>query len=106
MTFVQQRLVLSALGTLFAGSLAAQAPANLRGVVTDPSGASVPGATITLTGPNSFVKVAQTYSSGTYSLPGLPPGSYTVRVGASGFALFEKTGLDLAAARATTLDVK
>jgi hypothetical protein len=106
MTFVQQRLVLSALGAVFAGSLAAQAPANLRGVVTDPSGASVPGATITLTGPNSFVRVAQTDSSGTYTLPGLPPGSYTVRVGASGFALFEKTGLDLAATRATTLDVK
>jgi hypothetical protein len=106
MTFIKATLLLCATAALLAVPLLAQAPASLRGVVTDPSGASVPGATITLTGPNSLVKVVQSDSTGSYSIPGLPPGSYTVRVGATGFALFEKTGLDLAAARAVTLDAK
>ena len=87
-------------------SLLGQAPASLRGVVTDPSGALVPGATVTLTGPNSFVKAAQSDPAGAYSMAGLPPGSYTVRIGATGFSLFEKTDLDLAAARSATLDIK
>ena len=100
-------LLLCLLGLCLLGSsLFAQAPATLRGVVTDPSGASVPGATITLSGPHSFVKVAQSDSTGTYAAAGLPPGNYTVRIGASGFALFEKANLDLAAARSATLDVK
>src|SRR5579871_6868175 len=84
---------------LIAGALMAQAPGSLRGVVTDPSGAAVPKATVTVTGPGGAVKVAETNDNGEYTIPGLAPGKYTVRIIASGFTLFEKADLDLAAAR-------
>ena len=66
MTFKQPKLHLYTWALLLASPLLAQAPATLRGVVTDPSGASVPGAMITLSGPNSFVKVVPSDSSGGY----------------------------------------
>src|SRR5579872_4765869 len=61
----------------------------LRGVVTDPSGATVPGASITATGAGGQVKVGATNQQGLYSITGLAPGKYTVRVLAKGFNVFE-----------------
>src|SRR5215469_236232 len=78
---------------------------SLRGQVTDPSGAAVPGATVTLTGPANTVKVASTDAGGSYIIVGLPGGQYTIRVSAPGFTLFEKTNLDLTTGRGSTLDV-
>ena len=72
-------------------ALMAQAPGSLKGSVLDPSGAAVPGATVTVTGPNNVVKVAQTDKDGAYSIVGLPSGKYTIRVIAAGFDLFEGT---------------
>src|ERR1700693_2332765 len=94
------------LALLSALALGAQAPANLRGVVTDPSGAGVPGASVTVTGPGGMVRVVQTSNNGSYSIPNLPPGTYTLRIAASGFALFESTQSELTAARALTADAK
>ncbi len=89
--------------SLFLGMAPAQSTGNLRGRVLDPSGAGVPGATVTMSGPNNSVQVTQTDSSGAFNSPPLPPGMYTVRISANGFALAEKT-LDLPAGRPTTLD--
>lgn len=49
----------------------------LRGVVLDPDGAGLPGATITAVGPVERAVAAG--ESGTYEIPGLPAGSYEVR---------------------------
>lgn len=87
-------------------ALMAQAPGSLKGTVLDPSGAAVPGATVTLTGPNNVVKVAQSDNNGAYSVVGLPPGKYTIRVIAAGFDLFEGTIADLPGGRASTFDAK
>ena len=60
--------------------------AHIRGTVTDPSGAGVPGATITAT--NTQTKVAFTVPSkddGTYEFLSLPPGTYDVTVTKTGF---------------------
>ncbi|MES2390950.1 MAG: carboxypeptidase regulatory-like domain-containing protein [Acidobacteriota bacterium] len=56
------------------------------GTVTDPTGAVVPKAqvTITLTG-QSLVNTTVTNESGNFTLPNLPPGTYTVSAAASGF---------------------
>jgi hypothetical protein len=94
------------LALLSALALVAQAPANLRGVVTDPSGAAVPGASVTVTGPGGLVRVVETDNSGVYAINGLPPGFYTIRIGAAGFALFESMPVELTAARATTADAR
>jgi hypothetical protein len=91
---------------LFAGALMAQAPGSLKGVVTDPSGAAVPKATVTVSGPNNTVKVAETNDNGEYNIPGLPAGKYTIRIIATGFTLLEKPNVDIAAARPTQMDAK
>ena len=106
MTMMNRSLCACALALLMAVALLAQAPANLRGVVTDPSGAGVPGASVTVTGPGDVVRVVQTNNNGAYAINGLPPGSYTLRIAALGFSLFESTQIELTAARAITADAK
>jgi len=106
MTILQRPLWLCALALLLSATLFAQAPASLRGSVTDPSGAGVPGASVTVTGPGGLVRVVQTGSNGSYSITNLPAVTYTLRIAASGFALFESTQIELTAARALTADAK
>ena len=105
MNFTKQCVVVVCLALSIPAALLAQTTGVLRGQVTDPSGAAVPNASVTLTGPNNSVKVAQTDSSGNYTVNGLAAGQYTVRVMAPGFTLFEKPALDLAVGRANTLDI-
>ncbi len=94
MITIQRPLWVCALGLLLAVALFAQAPASLRGTVTDPSGASIPGASVTVTGPGGLVRVAQTGNNGSYAIANLPPGVYTLRIAAKGFALFETRRLN------------
>src|ERR1022692_3023060 len=93
------------LALLIPAALLAQNTGALRGQVTDPSGAAIPNASVTLTGPNNSVKVAQTDNSGNYTVNGLAGGQYMVRVMAPGFTLFEKAGLDVATGRPNQLDI-
>lgn len=86
----------------FLGSLWAQAPqASLKGVVTDPSGALVPGALVQLRGPGGERR-ARTDVSGQYSFPSLPAGKYLARVIVKGFSVSQKQ--DFAIAGPVTLD--
>ncbi|HLY18996.1 MAG TPA: carboxypeptidase regulatory-like domain-containing protein [Bryobacteraceae bacterium] len=91
---------------LFAALAAAPGPAKLTGMVTDPSGASIPGATVTVTGAQGFVKAAQADAQGRYTVDGLLPGKYTVRAMSKGFALFEKTDVDLTSGGAAKIDIQ
>ncbi|HEY6390750.1 MAG TPA: carboxypeptidase-like regulatory domain-containing protein, partial [Bryobacteraceae bacterium] len=52
--------------------------ATLRGLVTDESGALVPGAKVTLVSPDGIGKTAVADGQGRYSFAPLPPGNYTV----------------------------
>ncbi len=63
---------------------------NIAGTVTDPSGAVVPGAKVTITNKatSQLVSVA-TSSAGTYTSGSLTPGAYKVRVEAKGFRTTE-----------------
>jgi hypothetical protein len=105
MNLIKTTLVAVLASALSAPALLAQSTGSLRGQVTDPSGAGIPGATITLSGPANLVKVTSTDASGNYIIPGLPGGMFTVRVAAPGFNLFEKTDLELSVGRGATLDV-
>ncbi len=68
------------------------ATTSLRGVIKDPSGALVPGATVTITD-NRTGKVSSTTSSSTglYSFLQILPSKYTIRVTAAGFGDQTKT---------------
>src|SRR5450755_4663164 len=76
---------------------------SLKGSVTDPSGAAVPAATVTASGPGNVVKVATTSQQGAYSIVGLPAGKYTVRVLANGFNVAESS-VDLPSGAAMTVN--
>src|SRR5271165_5785891 len=68
------------------------------GTITDASGGVVPGAKVTLTEVNTrILHTGATNSSGTYSFPELPPGTYDVAVEMNGFRKEVKTGVILEA---------
>jgi hypothetical protein len=60
---------------------------SIQGTITDPSGAVVPGANVSVTGTDTgSLKVLTTDSAGFYSIGPLNPGPYTVNVSAPGFS--------------------
>ena len=70
---------------------AQNATTSLRGIVKDPTGAVVPGATIALSDAATGLKLNTTSSgSGEYQLLQIPPATYTVTVTASGFGSYMK----------------
>ncbi len=85
-------------------ALAQQARGTLRGVITDELGATIVGATLTLTDSNGVQKNATTNGEGVYVFSGLAPGKYMLRASASGFAPSESE-LDLAAGQRQSLDL-
>src|SRR5438132_12845403 len=90
-------------GTLLWGQLPT---ASLNGTVTDPQGAVVTGAKITLSNAATGETREQTTGSdGRYNFVSLPAGAYSVGVSATGFAKAEAKSVTLAVGHATTLDV-
>jgi hypothetical protein len=79
--------------------------ATLRGQVADQSGAIIPGAIITLTGPEALSKTAKAANDGSYSFTDLPPGNYTVQASAPQLALLQAAKISLKAG-AQTLNLK
>jgi len=72
---------------VFAASAIAQiATTSLRGVITDPSGAVVPGATVKVTnGATGQSFSATANSAGEYTFAAIPPARYTIKATAKGF---------------------
>jgi hypothetical protein len=93
---------------LIAGAASyAQSTATLSGSVTDPSGAVVPHAQVTVRDLATGVdRVAPSDSEGNYTIPSLQPGNYSVSVQASGFANFKLASVTLQVAQSVTADVK
>ncbi|WP_433972107.1 TonB-dependent receptor domain-containing protein [Tunturiibacter lichenicola] len=77
-------LVLISVGAGFA-----QSTATLSGTVTDPSGAVVPGAQVTVHSlATGLDRVIVTDSAGLYAVPSLEPGDYEVQTRSAGFSLY------------------
>src|SRR5215468_3127183 len=70
---------------VFAAAGFAQNTASIQGTATDPSGAAVVGAKVTVKGSLGTDRTTQTNSSGFYQIPGLEPGTYTVEIQMTGF---------------------
>ena len=89
-------VVVSALLALFLAAQAFGQDASLGGIVTDPSGAVVPGATVTATNEGTgVVSTSITNSAGAYSFPRLLFGAYTVKAEQKGFQTKSVTKVNL-----------
>jgi hypothetical protein len=71
--------------------------ATLRGLITDESGAVVPGATVSLEGPGGLSRTGASGNDGSYVFAALPPGDYTVRASAPGLILRQPAKTNLTA---------
>jgi len=94
--------VLIGTGTLFAQGTAG----TITGVVTDPSGAVIPEATVTITNQGTGVDFhLTTNSAGVYSITSLIPGTYTVTVSHKGFKTYVNRDLGLTVNQVLRIDV-
>src|SRR5262249_647651 len=60
---------------------------SISGTITDPAGAVIPNATVTLTAVDTGrTRTATTNSAGEYNFASLPPGAYKIRVEAKSFS--------------------
>src|SRR3954467_11891502 len=76
---------------------AADPTGSLTGKVVDPSGAVVAGAKLTVTSQGTGLKrEAASGSDGGFLFPLLPPGTYNLTAGASGFQGYEQEGVIVA----------
>src|ERR1700741_4547756 len=91
----------------FAGATSAQTfRGTILGTVTDSSGAAIPGAAIAVKNVNTGLsRTVSTSEDGTYSVPELPIGTYTVTVEKVGFKQGAVTGLQVEVSSQVRADV-
>src|ERR1043166_1477825 len=83
----------------------AQNRATLRGSISDEFGATIVGATVTLTDANGVAKTATTNNDGAYSFANLAPGKYKIFAVATGFAASDAADVDVAANRRDPVNI-
>jgi hypothetical protein len=99
-------LVLGGAFFLFGSSAWGQATTSLRGVVTDPSGAAIPNATVHLVNSDtSTERTVTTDQQGTYVFAEVVPGNYVLRVEAAGFSTYEQKGFQLLVNLPATINI-
>ena len=102
------RTLASALTILLPASVAwAQlSTAQLSGRITDESGATLPGVTVTVTQTDTgLVRSVVTNETGAYVLPNLPTGPYRLEAALQGFRTYAQTGIVLQVAATPTINV-
>lgn len=85
----------------------AQNTGSILGTVTDPTGAAVAGAQVSVKSQSSgFVRDSTTNDSGSYIFNQIPIGSYTVTVGAQGFSTFSNVAVKVDADQNVRVDAQ
>src|SRR5208337_4544320 len=88
-------------------ALAQGTSGSLTGQITDPSGAAVVGATVTLTNVDTnYLQTATTENAGTYLVKPVMPGNYSLTITAKGFAIYVQRGIVITANLYATQDVR
>lgn len=91
------------------GLAAGQAQSNmadLQGVVSDQTGAVLPGVSLTATNVETgIIRTVTTNEEGLYQIPLLPPGSYELRAEFAGFATNVLRGIQLTVGQYANLDI-
>jgi hypothetical protein len=104
---VRRAIWVFAVLTLLASTAAAQATSQLNGSVTDPSGASVAGAKITLTdAATGFQRTTTSNAAGLYQFLEVPPGDYRLEATAAGFATFLASKITLVVKTPSTIPIR
>src|SRR5438270_694539 len=102
-----QRSLLFSAFFIILGTLAFAQEATIVGTVTDPSGAAVPNASVTLTNAETGAsRTLNSSSDGQFVAPDLHIGHYTARATASGFKVAEQKNITLTVGDRLRLDFK
>lgn len=90
-------LILGVVACVATGLVAQDNSGNIGGTILDPSGAAVANAKVTVTNSerNQVVRVVTTDSTGSYAVPIIPQGIYSIKVEATGFKTEERIGIIL-----------
>jgi hypothetical protein len=92
---------------MIAATAGAQENATITGIVTDPTGAAVPNATVTLTHvATGTAHTAPSDGAGLFNFSGLQIGIYDLKVTAPGFKSYDKAGLVLNEAQTLRANAK
>jgi len=93
---------------LLSNALSAQttvAGARLNGTVTDPTGAAIPGAKVTVHNTETgLTRETQTTEAGLYDFPNIPVGLYELTIEKAGFSSVKRTGILLTVGALATID--
>ena len=108
--FLTRSLTLALLGVFLLAvnnlSFGQDTNASLSGTVTDPSGAALPGAKLTLTNEaTGFQSNFVSDAAGEFSFHNLTPGKYDLSASAAGFKSSDQKGIELAVNQAARQDV-
>src|SRR3954464_5835171 len=97
-------LIALALSTL---SFAQKIAGTITGTVSDPQGAVVPGATVTVIDEaTNATRPTTTKSGGEFTVPNLDPGTYSVKVSGTGFAEFVEKRVEVHVSSISRVDAK
>jgi hypothetical protein len=109
MKYTKLRIGLFALGLAFLATplvIVFGAGGRIEGKVTDPKGAIVVGATVTVTDPaTNKTFTAKTDKLGHYTIEGLPPGNYSLVVSAPGFSEVRRDSVKVEEGVVATVDI-
>jgi hypothetical protein len=105
--FLGSAVAFLTIATLFTGQARAQVSgATLSGTVTDPSGAVIAAAQVSiLNKATGITRTATTDSAGLFAAPNLQPGLYEVTVAAAGFSTTKQENITLTVGAQQVLDV-
>src|SRR5690348_6274893 len=107
MTRKLARLLLGAALLATSGAVVAyaQLTGQITGTITDPSGAAVGTAAITVVNESTGIRWnAKSNQDGIYTVPLLQPGNYRIEVKAPGFRTVSRSGIQLTVAQTAKLD--
>jgi outer membrane receptor protein involved in Fe transport len=96
----------AAIALLVAAPSFAQTTGRIEGRALDSSGAVLPGATMTVSGPNlQGIRTATTDNDGRFRFLALPPGTYTVKAELAGFSTVEQPNVRVQLDGTVTLEL-
>jgi hypothetical protein len=92
---------------MIAAPVFGQTFAEINGLISDPSGAGIVGATVTVVNPQTnLTRSAVTANTGSYNFPDLPPGIYNLKVDMTGFTTEIRNGVELQVQQTARIDFR